>query len=199
MKGMRPLRVAAAIATALLLGWFVWRYSESQPPASNVAAVRPDKQRHVAPDFSLKDADGKVVHLSDYRGKVVILDFWATWCGPCKVEIPWFIEFQRQHQEGLAVLGVSMDDEGWEVVKPFVAKAKMNYRVLIGNDQTSQLYGGIDALPTTFLIDRAGRIAAVHVGLVNRKDFENGIEQLLAPAESNPGRVNLPALLIGAR
>jgi len=139
------------------------------------------------------------VHLSDFRGKVVILDFWATWCGPCKVEIPWFIEFQSQHRDGLAVLGVSMDDEGWEVVKPFVAKAKMNYRVLIGNDQTSQAYGGIDALPTTFLIDRAGRIAAVHVGLVNRKDFENGIEQLLAPAESNPGRVNLPALLIGAR
>jgi peroxiredoxin len=194
---MRPLRLTAILGTALLLGWVVWRYSESPPPGG--ASVRPGKERHIAPDFALKDADGRIVHLSDYRGKVVLLDFWATWCGPCKVEIPWFIDFQRAHRDGFAVLGVSMDDEGWEVVKPFVAKAKMNYRVLIGNDQTSQLYGGIDALPTTFLIDREGRIAAVHVGLVNRKDFENGIEQLLAPAESNPARVNLPALLIGAR
>jgi len=161
--------------------------------------VRPDKQRHVAPDFALKDGDGKLVHLSDYRGKVVLLDFWATWCGPCKIEIPWFIDFQKQHRDGFAVLGVSMDDEGWEVVKPFLAKEKINYRVLIGNDKTSESYGGIDALPTTFLIDREGRIASVHVGLANRKDFENGIEQLLAPAESNPGRVNLPALLMGAK
>jgi peroxiredoxin len=195
---MRLLRLSAVFATALLLGWVVWRYSQAQPPASR-ASVRPGKQRHAAPDFSLKDADGKLVHLSDYRGKVVLLDFWATWCGPCKVEIPWFIEFQKQHREGFAVLGVSMDDEGWEVVKPFLAKEKVNYRVLIGNDKTSESYGGIDALPTTFLIDREGRIASVHVGLVNRKDFENGIEQLLAPAESTPGRVNLPALLTGAR
>jgi peroxiredoxin len=198
MERMRLLRLSAVLATALLLGWVVWRYSQAQPPASG-ASVRPNKQRHAAPDFSLKDADGKLVHLSDYRGKVVLLDFWATWCGPCKVEIPWFIEFQKQHREGFAVLGVSMDDEGWEVVKPFLAKEKINYRVLIGNDKTSESYGGIDALPTTFLIDREGRIASVHVGLVNRKDFENGIEQLLAPAESNPGRVNLPALLTGAR
>ena len=195
---MRPLRLFAAIATALLLGWFVWSYSRSQPPPSG-ASVRPDKERHRAPDFALKDGDGKVVHLSDYRGKVVLLDFWATWCGPCKIEIPWFVEFQKAHREGFAVLGVSMDDEGWEVVKPYLAKAKINYRVMIGNDQTSQAYGGIDALPTTFLIDREGRIAAVHVGLVNRKDFENGIDQLLAPAEGTSARVALPALLTGAR
>jgi peroxiredoxin len=97
------------------------------------------------------------------------------------------------------VLGVSMDDEGWDVVKPFLAKAKVNYRVVIGNDKTSESYGGIDALPTTFLIDREGRIAAVHVGLVNRKDFENGIEQLLAPAESASARAALPAPAAGAR
>jgi peroxiredoxin len=195
---MRLLRLSAVLATALLLGWFVWRYSQS-PPRPGVSSVKPDKQRHVAPDFSLKDADGKVVHLSDYRGKVVLLDFWATWCGPCKIEIPWFIDFQKQHREGFAVLGVSMDDEGWEVVKPFLAKEKVNYRVLIGNDKTSESYGGIDALPTTFLIDREGRIASVHVGLVNRKDFENGIEELLAPAENNSARVTLPAVLSGTK
>jgi peroxiredoxin len=133
----------------------------------------------------LKDADGKVVHLADYKGKVVLLDFWATWCSPCKVEIPWFMEMQRTKKDrGFEVLGVAMDDEGWEVVKPYIAKAGVNYRILAGNDMTAQEYGGVDALPTTFLIDRTGKIAAVHVGLASRKDFEDGIEQLLndAPA-----------------
>ncbi|HUI80720.1 MAG TPA: TlpA disulfide reductase family protein [Bryobacteraceae bacterium] len=198
MERKRLLQAAVAVVTAVLLGLFVWSFSRSQPPAGT-SSVRPFKERHIAPDFALKDGDGKVVHLSDYRGKVVLLDFWATWCGPCKIEIPWFVDFQREHREGFAVLGVSMDDEGWDVVKPFLAKQKVNYRVMMGNDQTSQLYGGIDALPTTFLIDREGRIAAVHVGLVNRKDFENGIDQLLAAEAGTSARVALPALLTGAR
>jgi peroxiredoxin len=145
--------------------------------------VKPDKERKVAPNFTLKDADGKVVHLADYKGKVVLLDFWATWCSPCKVEIPWFMDMQRKSKDrGLEVLGVAMDDEGWEVVKPFVAKMGVNYRILAGNDATAQAYGGVDALPTTFLIDRTGKIAAVHVGLASKKDFEDGIEQLLKDA-----------------
>ena len=144
------------------------------------ASVKPDSERKQAPEFALKDADGKLVHLSDYRGKVVLLDFWATWCGPCKIEIPWFMDMQRKNKDrGFEVLGVSMDDEGWEVVKPFLADLQVNYRVVIGNDATAQLYGGVDALPTTFLIDRGGKIAAVHVGLASRKDFEDGIEELL--------------------
>ena len=82
----------------------------------SAASVKADKDRKAAPDFALKDADGKVVHLSDYRGKVVLLDFWATWCGPCKIEIPWFMEMQRKNKDrGFEVLGVAMDDEGWEV------------------------------------------------------------------------------------
>jgi cytochrome c biogenesis protein CcmG/thiol:disulfide interchange protein DsbE len=182
---MTVLRLAAITGTALLFGYFVTACSHSQSSVS-AASVKPGKDRHPAPDFSLKDSDGKVVHLSDYRGKVVLLDFWATWCGPCKVEIPWFVEFQRKNQEkGLVVLGVSMDDEGWEVVKPFVKEMRVNYRVVIGNDQTALLYGGVDALPTTFLIDRAGKIAAVHVGLADRKAFENGIEELLENSATN--------------
>ena len=143
-------------------------------------AVKPDKDRKPAPEFALKDADGKTVRLEDYKGKVVLLDFFATWCGPCKIEIPWFMDFERKHKDkGFSVLGVSMDDEGWEVVKPFLADLGVNYRVVIGNDSTAQLYGGVDALPTTFLIDRNGKIAAVHIGLASKKDFEDGIEQLL--------------------
>jgi peroxiredoxin len=192
-------RLSAALATAVLAAVFLQGCSSSGDTVK-AATVKPDKDRHVAPDFSLKDADGKVVHLSDYRGKVVLLDFWATWCGPCKVEIPWFMDLERKNKDqGFAVLGVSMDDEGWEVVKPFLSELGVNYRVVIGNDATAQLYGGVDALPTTFLIDRGGRIAAVHVGLASRKDFEDGVEHLLrVPAPAASGRAALPVVPRGA-
>jgi cytochrome c biogenesis protein CcmG/thiol:disulfide interchange protein DsbE len=133
-----------------------------------------------APDFTVHDLSGKPVKLSDFRGKVVLLDFWATWCGPCKMEIPWFMEFERKYKDrGFAVLGVSMDDDGWPTIKPFVKDIGMNYRVVLGNDQTGDLYGGIEALPTAFLIDREGRVAIEHVGLSSRREFEDGIENLL--------------------
>ena len=151
--------------------------------------VKAETDRKPAPDFALKDADGKTVRLADYKGRVVLLDFFATWCGPCKVEIPWFMEQERKNKDrGLVVLGVSMDDEGWEVVKPFISSLGVNYRVVIGNDSTAQLYGGVDALPTTFLIDRNGKIAAIHLGLASKKDFDDGIEELLqAPAPAASG------------
>jgi peroxiredoxin len=154
------------------------------PRADRKAAVKPEKERRPAPEFALKDADGRTVRLSDYRGKVILLDFWATWCGPCKIEIPWFVDFERKHKDrGFAVIGVSMDEEGWDVIKPFTSKMGVNYRMLLGDDSTAQLYGGVEALPTTFLIDREGRIAAVHIGLASKSEFENGIEDLLqAPA-----------------
>jgi peroxiredoxin len=142
--------------------------------------LRADKDRKQAPDFELKDAAGKVVKLSDFKGKVVLLDFWATWCGPCGIEIPWFIDFQRRYKDrGFEVLGVSMDDDGWKSISPFVAEKKINYRVVLGDDKTGDQYGGVEALPTTFVIDRDGKIASVHVGLTGRKDFEDAIEKLL--------------------
>jgi len=135
------------------------------------------------------------VQLSDYKGKVVLLNFWATWCGPCRLEIPWFEDIERQKKDkGFEVLGIAMDDEGWEAVKPFLAELKVNYRVVIGDDTTAKEYGGVDALPTTFLIDRGGRIAAVHVGLASRRDFEDGVEQLLqSPTPAAASRAALPA------
>lgn len=143
-------------------------------------AVKDNKDRKAAPDFELKDVNGKVVRLSDYRGKVVLLDFWATWCGPCGIEIPWFTEFQRKYKDrGFTVLGVSMDDGGWKDVKPFVAEKKINYQIVLGDDKTSDQYGSVEALPTTFVIDREGRIASVHVGLVDKKEFDDAIQKLL--------------------
>ena len=154
---------------------------------AKAANVKPDKDRRPAPDFALKDGDGKTVHLSDYKGKVVLLDFWATWCGPCKIEIPWFMDMERRDKDkGFEVLGVSMDDNGWEDVKPFLADLRVNYRVVIGNDETARVYGGVDALPTTFLIDRDGKIAAIHIGLTSRKDIEDGVEELLRAAPASP-------------
>jgi peroxiredoxin len=181
------------------LGCTLWNRVNSADAANS--SVKPDKERKPAPDFALKDADGKTVRLSDYRGKVVLLDFWATWCGPCKIEIPWFIEFERKNKDkGFAVIGVSMDEEGWTVVKPFIADLAINYRILQGDDQTATLFGGVDSLPTTFLIDRDGKIASVHVGLAGKDAFENGIKQLLGTSPSSLQRTvpSVPAFLSGA-
>jgi len=146
------------------------------------AAVKAERDRKTAPDFALKDSNGQTVHLTDYKGKVVLLDFWATWCGPCKIEIPWFMEFEQQFKDrGFAVLGVSMDEDGWSVVKPYIQNMKINYRVVLGDEQVSDLYGGLDSLPTTLLLDRQGKIASVHVGLGDggKEIFKNDIAQLL--------------------
>ena len=108
-------RFAFAVAIlAIACRFCVWKASNSERSVNR--PVKEEKTRRVAPDFALKDADGKTVRLADYRGKVVLLDFWATWCGPCKMEIPWFMEFERKYKDrGFAVLGISMDDDGWQV------------------------------------------------------------------------------------
>jgi cytochrome c biogenesis protein CcmG/thiol:disulfide interchange protein DsbE len=141
--------------------------------------VKPEG-RKIAPDFVLDDASGKPVRLSDFRGKVVLLNFWATWCAPCRLEIPWFIEFQKaQESRGFTTLGVSLDEDGWDAVKPYVDQHKINYRVMIGHDDVAQLYGA-NSLPTTLIIDRSGRIAATHVGICGRSEYEAVIQAVLA-------------------
>ena len=189
---MSLARYAAILATGIMLGCVIHGCSSPSSHSVKAASLKPHKERNPAPDFNLKDADGKPVRLSDYKGKVVLLDFWATWCGPCKIEIPWFMEFERRNKDrGFAVIGVSMDEEGWDAVKPFINHLAINYRILMGNDATAQAYGGIDALPTAFLIDRDGKVAAVHQGLVSKREFEDGIEQLLQAPAAGGDRASL--------
>ena len=151
--------------------------------AEGASLAKPAGKRKPAPDFQLKDSNGQVFRLSDYKGKVVVLSFWATWCGPCKIEIPWFSEFERTYKDrGFAVIGIAMDEEGWEAVKPFVLRRQLNYRVAVVSPDVEQLYGGgegIESLPTTFIIARDGKVADVHVGLVSKGDYKDEIEELL--------------------
>ena len=141
--------------------------------------VKPDA-RKMAPDFVLDDASGKPVRLSDFRGKVVLLNFWATWCAPCRIEIPWFIEFEKAEQSrGFATLGVSLDEDGWDAIRPYIEQHKINYRVMAGNNDVAQLYGAA-SLPTTFIIDKSGRIAATHVGLCSKGEYEADIKAVLS-------------------
>lgn len=181
---MSKMIAAAAICAVLGLAWT----GCSTRSATAKASVKADKDRKLAPEFALKDANGQTARLSDYKGKVVLLDFWATWCGPCKIEIPWFMEFEQQFKDrGFSVVGVSMDEDGWNAVKPYLLQMRINYRVLLGNDQVGTLYGGVDSLPTTFLIDRQGKIASVHIGVsTGKEEFKDAIVHLLdAPRPSS--------------
>jgi len=150
--------------------------------------VQPEQQRMLAPEFSLKDATGKTVRLSAYRGQVVLLDFWATACGGCVEEIPAFVEIAQAYSgRRLATVGVSEDivyedlkgpEEAWSRVKPFVRDHKMRYAVLMGDDQVTAVYG-IKALPLTYLLDTRGRIAATYLGVVDRANLEANVNLLL--------------------
>ena len=199
---MRRLTLPAAIVL-IAIGIFSFdSCTGSKSKASGEASKAAEAARKPAPNFTLRDENGAAVSLADYKGKVVLLNFWATWCGPCQIEIPWFEQFEQQYKsQGFAVLGVSMDDDGWQAVKPFVVTHKVNYRILLGNDSIGQLYGGLDALPTSFIIDREGRLAYTHVGLAGKNEYLSEIQSLLASKAQSAASLGVaaaPALLVGA-
>lgn len=132
------------------------------------------------PDFSLQDAEGNQFTKQDTDGKVVLVNFWATWCGPCKIEMPWFVEFQRKYKDqGFTVLAVSLDDEGWDVVRPYAERHGFNFPVVVGDDSVSESFGDIQVLPTTLIVDKAGNIVYRHSGLVPKSRYASEIEALL--------------------
>jgi thiol-disulfide isomerase/thioredoxin len=134
----------------------------------------------IAPTWTLKDVDGKTIKSSDFAGKVVILDFWATWCPPCKAEIPGFIELQKKYgNKGLVVVGVSLDEQGSAAVKPFMKQIGMDYTVLLGDEKVVRDFGSFEAIPTTFIIDRKGNVVGGHTGYGSKEDFEKEITPLL--------------------
>ena len=149
--------------------------------AGAAAAACPANAKPANLNFTLKDLSNTEVKLSAFKGKVILLDFWATWCGPCKIEIPWFIEFQNTYgKNGLQVVGVSVDDT-LDKLKPFVAQAKMNYVVLqgLGHEDVQDAYGPLFGFPTTIVISRDGKVCGRHVGLAAKDAFESQIKALL--------------------
>jgi thiol-disulfide isomerase/thioredoxin len=173
VREFRNVGLAALFALAFL----AWGISSLRPLVRSIAGS--STALNEAPAWELKDLDGQVVKSSEFLGKVVILDFWATWCAPCKAEIPGFIALQKQYGDrGLVVIGVSLDDQGPVVVKHFMADFEMNYRVVLGDVALMQAFGGT-AIPTTVIINRAGKIVARHVGFTPRETFEKEIKPLL--------------------
>jgi peroxiredoxin len=133
-----------------------------------------------APGWELKDVEGKPVSFSQFKGKVVVLDFWATWCGPCRSEIPGYVKLQEKYKaKGLVIIGVSLDQEGPDVVKKFMADFHLNYQIVMGDDDVVQAFGGVDEIPTTFIIDREGRIRDKKVGAMKTADYEKVLAQYL--------------------
>ena len=165
--------VAMVAAGMLYFGFHMARRSGSESPGSIM-------KHGPAPDFTLESLDGKTLRLSDLRGKAVLLNFWATWCGPCKIETPWLVELQNQYgSQGLQVIGVAMDDSGKDEIAKFAKEMGMNYPVLLGKEAVGDAYGGIPYLPESFFIGRDGKIVDKVMGIDSRSVIEDGIKKAL--------------------
>jgi len=168
---------AILVATAVIAVLVFVRHDSGAAP--EITPITPASAlTEAAPAFSLPDIHGRTVSLADFRGKVVILDFWATWCPPCKREIPDFISLQSKYgDKGLQVIGVGLDEP--DKLKEFAAKNGMNYAVLLGTDEIAQRYGGISGIPTTFLINRQGAIVGRYEGFRPGSFFEDQVQRLV--------------------
>jgi thiol:disulfide interchange protein DsbD len=138
-------------------------------------------QKIIAPNFSLKTYDGKIIELAKLKGKVVVVNFWATWCPPCRAEIPDFINvYDAYKSKGLEIVGISLDEDGWSKVNPFVEKYKMNFPVVLGTMEVVRQYGGIEGIPTTFIVDKDGNVAGMQVGMLSKEALEQKVNSLLS-------------------
>ena len=159
---MKPMHIVAAVALLLSVSIGV--------------AVAADP----APNFSLKTFDGKTIELKKLQGKVVIVNFWATWCGPCRREIPGMTKvYTKSKSKGLEIVGIALDNGGWDDVNPWLQKNPINYPIVLGNQELTELYGGVRSIPTTFVVDRKGNIVDKHVGALLEEDFEKVVKGAL--------------------
>jgi peroxiredoxin len=184
--------VAFAVALMLYVGFHAARRN-GPSFAPRLALASP------APDFTLQSLDGKTMRLSDFRGKAVLLNFWATWCGPCKIEMPWFVELQNQYAaQGFQIVGVAMDDASKEDISKFAKDMGVNYPILIGKESVGDEYGGVPALPESFLIGRDGKIVDKILGLRGKAEIEDAIKKALdtRPAAS---QASIPHAIPAAR
>jgi thiol-disulfide isomerase/thioredoxin len=214
-RGLIPVKRNTIVLTAVLFifaifawaGWANWEYRKQAAERALASAAHGelvptgsgDLPQQVAqfkgkpaPDFTLDDLTGNKVSLDSYKGKALLINFWATWCGPCKIETPWLVELRNQYAaQGFEVLGISTegddlqsgDKEGWAkqkvAIAKFVKEEKMPYPVLINGDSLSKPYGGLDAMPTSFYVDRAGNVVAVQLGITSKDDMEANIRKSL--------------------
>jgi thiol-disulfide isomerase/thioredoxin len=166
MKGFFMKRILS-ISIILLVFLVIGGYAQST-------------KKQKAPNFSLSTQTGKVIELAKLKGKVVLVNFWATWCPPCRAEIPDFIEVYNTYKsKGFEIIGIALDEEGWSKVRPFMEKEKMNYPVVLGSRNITQAYGGIDGIPTTFIVDKDGYIVEQQVGMLTKSALEKALKKYL--------------------
>lgn len=176
--------VAMVVTVMLVVGFQVARHNS----ARTVSAGNNMKGQQ-APDFTLESLDGKTVHLSDFRGKGVLLNFWATWCQPCKIEMPWFAELQKQYgPQGLQIVGIAMDDASPKEIGEFAHDLGVNYPILVGKEAVGDAYGGVQFLPATFYIGRDGKVIDKVFGLKGRGEIEDSIKKALAEGQAVQAR-----------
>jgi len=170
--------IAAIVAAMLFAGIRIARNNRANGPAKGQLIG------NLAPDFELQTLDGKSLKLSDLRGKAVLLNFWATYCGPCKIEMPWFVELQKEYgPQGFQIVGVANDDASTEDIAKFAKEMGINYPILIGKDSVSDSYK-VSVLPTTFFLDRDGKLIAREFGLVSRSVFVDHIKKAMSQGQA---------------
>jgi thiol-disulfide isomerase/thioredoxin len=195
---MKTLLVVATVLALVAGTYFADKATRIKPKTGvpgdtvmkgDIPNADPPKADLPEPELTLKDLDGKDVSLSQYKGKVVLINFWATWCEPCRVEIPWLIEMQRKYgPKGFVLLGIALDEEGKSAVAPFVAKERfdvngqklpMSYQILIGNDDAADKFGGLFGYPTSILISRDGKQVKRVTGIISEDEMNKAIESQL--------------------
>lgn len=176
---IRVVFAVSALAVATMIVLVALSNSRAQSERKSQVTAEPEG-RVATPEFVLKDLSGKQVRLSDYKGRVVVVNFWATWCGPCRTEIPSFVKLREQyHEKGFEIIGISLDEDDPDGVAVFAARLKINYPVVLADMETVEAFGPMNAIPTTFVIDRQGQVQSRHLGMLSFDEVESAIKPLL--------------------